>query len=66
MMIKTPIEIDGKTGIIEQIYITELQYLMVKVYFPDRKIWISYNMGKFYDVLPLEKIKANGKDRSYS
>lgn len=61
MMIKTPIEINGRPGIIEQIYITELEYLMIKVYFPKEKIWVRYSLGKYYDALPLNKINEECK-----
>lgn len=32
-------------GTIDKTWISELGFLMVKVYFKDRKRWISYNLG---------------------
>lgn len=42
-----PIEIKGRKGFIEEIGESELGFLMVKIFFPDRSTYISYNLGKW-------------------
>ncbi len=44
-------------GILEKIFISDLGYLMVKVYFPEDKNFITWNIGKFNDVLIKSDIK---------
>lgn len=38
-------------GILEQLYLTELGYVMAKIYFPERGIWINYNIQNIWDLL---------------
>jgi hypothetical protein len=42
------IEIETPNGkaILEKIWISDLNYIMMKLYFPDRKVWVNYNLGE--------------------
>ncbi|MEK6828921.1 MAG: hypothetical protein AABY15_02260 [Nanoarchaeota archaeon] len=42
---KAKIETPSGEGVLEKIWVSELGYLMVKVYYEDRKIWINHNLG---------------------
>ncbi len=44
--IKTPKGI----GILEDIHVSELGFLMVRVYFPDKKHWITWNINKLENI----------------
>ncbi len=33
-------------GIVDSMWISELDYFMVKVYFPKEGRWVGYNLGK--------------------
>jgi hypothetical protein len=52
--INTP---NGK-GTIEKIYISELEYLMVKVLNPD-KTFTTYNLGKIKDNFSIDDLKIH-------
>ena len=54
LKINTP---NGK-GVIEKIYISELEYLMVKVLNPD-KTFTTYNLGKIKDNFSIDDLKIN-------
>lgn len=41
--IKTP----NGSGIIEHLWLSELGYLMLRVYLEDEKRWTSYNLGVY-------------------
>lgn len=43
---KVTINTPNGEGVLEEIYISELNYLMIKVFFPDEKKYISFNLGK--------------------
>lgn len=53
-MNKVPINTPNGLGIIEEIYKTELNNIMIKVFFPEQNRWINYNLGKVN--LNLEKV----------
>lgn len=42
MKISTP----NGIGCVEEIYVSELNYLMIRVYIIEENRWISYNLGK--------------------
>lgn len=42
---KLRVETPAGPGKIEGFYVTELGYLMAKVYFPERKCWVNYKVG---------------------
>lgn len=50
-------------GSVEKIWISELGYLMMKVFFEDRKISINYNLGMHNpeDNIFTNEIKRNSK-----
>ena len=51
-----PININDKEAILDEIYVSPLGHLMVKVFFPERKIWTTYNIGKWEEII-MPKIK---------
>ena len=38
-------------GLLEKIYISELGYVMVKVYYPIEKRWVTYNINRVENIL---------------
>jgi hypothetical protein len=50
--LKTP----SGEAILKEIYITELGYVMAKVYFIDRKVYINYVLASMKDLLSLENL----------
>lgn len=42
---KVPVKTETGEGFIEEVWLSELNYLMVKIYYPSEKRWISYNLG---------------------
>ena len=56
------IKINDKNATLDEIYVSPLGHLMVKVYLPEKKIWNTYNVGKWEKViLPLIKEKKLDK-----
>jgi hypothetical protein len=55
---KFSVEVEGDPGPnrIEDIYITELGYVMISIYNKKRGIYVNYICGEIKDILP-EKIK---------
>ena len=52
------ININDKKALVDEIYVSPLGHLMVKVFFPERKIWSTYNIGKWEEIiLPMIKEK---------
>lgn len=49
----TQIELTTPSGAakLEKIYFTDLGHIMAKVYYPKRKEWIRYNIGKLSDMV---------------
>jgi hypothetical protein len=48
------VETPEGTGILQNIYVTELGYVMGKVYFPSKGLWINYTLSNINDVLKLK------------
>ena len=55
---KFPVEVEGNPSKnrIEDIYITELGYVMISIFNQEKKVYVNYNCGEIKDILP-EKIK---------
>lgn len=55
---KFPVEVEGDSSKnrIEDIYITELGYVMVSVFNQEKKVYVNYICGEIKDILP-KKIK---------
>ena len=49
---------DG-AGVLEKIYLTELGFVMGKVFFPKRGIWINYPLGNLDKLLEFNSIKKS-------
>jgi hypothetical protein len=53
-------------NIIEDIYVTELGYVMISVFNEQRKVWVNYNCGGIEKILPKNiQIKEEGYPRSF-
>ena len=46
-----PVKINDKDAIVDEIYIAPLGHLMVKLYFPDKKVWTTYNIGEWKNII---------------
>lgn len=44
-------------GILEQIYTTELGYVMGRVYYPQKGVWINYILSNVWDLTKKSNIK---------
>ena len=49
-------------GILEQLYLTELGYVMVRIYFPEQGIRINYNVETIWNLLKDTKIDLKMSD----
>lgn len=64
---KFPVDVAGESdpNRIEDIYLTELGFIMVCVYNPIRKVYVNHICGKIGDILPARiKIKEEEAHRS--
>ena len=43
---KVTLVTDSGEGVFEEMWISELDFLMIKIYYPKEGKWISYNLGK--------------------
>lgn len=59
MKVQPTIKIKNVEYKVEDIYITELGYLMVKVFNEKEKVWTNHNLGMWDEVLNLEKTISN-------
>ena len=41
------IEVDGSLWIVEKIYVTELNHLMLRLFNEDEKRYLTYNVGQY-------------------
>ena len=64
---KFPVEVEGDSRLnrIEDIYITELGYVMVSIYNTEKKVYVNYICGEIKDILP-EKIKLRVEEAHQS
>lgn len=48
-----PFDVDTQygEGILEQLYLTELGYVMARIYFPEKGVWINFNVQTIWDLL---------------
>jgi hypothetical protein len=46
-MSKPRIDTTSIKGTLENVWISDLNYLMIKIYCEDRKNWITYNLGLY-------------------
>ena len=60
---KFPVEVEGDSGPnrIEDIYITELGYVMISIYNKEKKVSVNYICGEVKDILP-EKVKLKAEE----
>lgn len=59
-----PFDVDTKygEGILEQLYLTELGYVMARIYFPEKGVWINFNVQTIWDLLKETKIDLKALD----
>jgi hypothetical protein len=48
-----PFDVDTQygDGILEQLYLTELGYVMGRVYYPERGVWINHNLTNIWELV---------------
>lgn len=56
---------DG-VGVLEKIYVTELGLVMGKIFYPNRKVWVNYQLSNLDELLSLKKGKLKIKLREKS
>lgn len=47
------------TSKLSKIYVTELGYIMAKIYYPKKKIFINYKIGNIEELLESKKIDVS-------
>jgi hypothetical protein len=59
--------LDDKEYELEKIYISELNYLMIRLFNPLKKIYITYNLGDYDPVNNFikDEIEKIGRDRAF-
>ena len=64
---KFPVGVEGDAGPnrLEDIYVTELGYVMVSIYNTEKKVYVNYICGEIKDILP-EKIKLTVEEAHQS
>ena len=50
------IEVSGKTGVSVDIFVTELNYIYVRVEYDGRR-WINYEIEMIYEIIKNKKVK---------
>ena len=60
--VETP---DG-VGVLEKIYVTELGLVMGKIVYPNKKVWINYQLSNLDELLSLKKDKLKIKIKEKS
>ncbi len=45
------IQINDEEATLDEIYVSPLGHLMVKVFFPKKKVWSTYNIGKWENII---------------
>jgi len=48
-------------GILEQIYLTELGYVMARIYYPEKSVWINYNLSDIQELVKGSSIEIKSK-----
>ena len=56
---------DG-VGVLEKIYVTDLGLVMGKIFYPNRKVWVNYQLSNLDELLSLQKGKLKIKLREKS
>jgi hypothetical protein len=59
---KVALVTDSGKGVFEEMWISELDFLMIKIYYPEEKRWISHNLGKH---VPGEDIISTSIKKKY-
>ena len=58
------VDTPGGTGILQNVYITELGLVMAKVFFPKREVWINYRLSEVNNSnnlkINIDSLKING------
>lgn len=60
---KVEVEVDTPEGkaTLEKIYISELGYVMAKVYYPEKKSWMRYRLDDIDNLLQNINFKASSR-----
>ena len=60
-LVQNEIETPDGVAILEQIYVTELGYIMVRLYYRDRKVWINRQVSTLNELLLGTNFKSTDK-----
>ena len=60
-LVQNEIETPDGVAILEQIYVTELGYIMVRLYYRDRKVWINKQVSTLDELLIDTNFKRTDK-----
>lgn len=60
-LVQNEIETPKGIAIIEQIYLTELGHIMMRLYYKDKKIWLNKKISNLDDLLIGTDLKKNNK-----
>jgi hypothetical protein len=62
-LIQTEIDTPDGVGILEQIYITELGHVMVRIYYRKKGVWINIKISSLENLLEGTGLKSKGDYR---
>lgn len=62
-LIQTEIDTPEGVGLLEQIYITELGHIMIRIYYKKRGIWINKRITSLENLLEGTGLKTKGDYR---
>jgi hypothetical protein len=60
-LVQNEIETPDGVAILEQIYVTELGHIMMRLYYRDRKIWINKKVSTLEELLTGTNLKKTDK-----
>jgi hypothetical protein len=60
-LVQNEIETPDGVAILEQIYVTELGYIMMRLYYRDRKVWINKQVSTLDELLIDTNFKRTDK-----
>jgi hypothetical protein len=63
-LIETEVDTPDGVGLLEQIYITELGYVMARIFYSKKGIWINKKISSLDNLLENTGIKSRGNFRS--
>ena len=62
-LIETEVDTPDGVGLLEQIYVTELGYVMARIFYSKKGIWINKKISSLDNLLEKTGIKSRGNYR---